>query len=241
MVSGDSLWIQKLTIYTYDRPAKNDWMKGLPDTIGIGAVNIPGTHDAAAINPSWHTFYACHHATIKQQIEGGVRLLDIRLKVKKSWWNTYWFATCHGDMGTNEYEPFLNVMKTCKEFIDAHPKEFLVISLKVDDWNGYEGEKNSILKELVSVLSPYPVYKQGTTAMIPKVSEVRGKFIFLNRITEDTRFGIPVFWSDATEGEVANATLDIYVQDKYTGLKKRRIRPHWSRTPFLKRRGMRWY
>jgi len=58
------------------------WMTVLPDDTPISELNIPGAHNAAAINKKRRTRWACQDHSISDQLNKGIRLLDIRLKPK---------------------------------------------------------------------------------------------------------------------------------------------------------------
>ncbi|MCW4113463.1 hypothetical protein NPA31_000630 [Aurantimonas sp. MSK8Z-1] len=204
----------------------NNWMQGLPDATPLSEINIPGSHDAAAINTTVHTPYACHRFSITQQLQGGVRLLDVRLKVKKEN-GVYVFATCHGDIGgssgLNEYQSFPSLLDECRSFLTANTGETVLMSLKVDDWSTYRSDSQNVLSALSSLLGRYPTL---ASASIPTLGASRGKMVLLNRITSDLAFGFPMSWPDSTEGDYATQSpyrqFPLYVQDKYNGL------PYWG-------------
>jgi hypothetical protein len=195
------------------------------DNLLISEMSIAGTHDAAAINASMHTPYACHYKTITEQLYGGIRLLDVRIKVKQSQ-NSYEFATCHGDIGSslglNEYQSLQSLLDECDKFLKTYPSEFIVMTLKIDDWGGHKDDANTVFNALNSVL--HKAQNRYCSNTVPKVSEVRGKIVFLSRLDlgEHTRFGMPITWTDNTAGEAVKPNdyrkCELYVQDKYKGL-----------------------
>ncbi len=208
-------------LHTTDTQASN-WLQAIEDSRSIGKLNLPGTHDSAAINTTISTPYACHRFSITDQLNGGVRLLDVRLKVLKSS-GVYSFVTCHGDLGSssgiNEYQSFTSLMDECKAFLASNASEMVVMSLKVDDWNGYSGDATSVLNTLASVLSAYPVTSSST---LQTLGSVRSMIVLLNRINDSLSLGVPVGWSDNTSGSAAHAnanrSFSVYVQDQYKGL-----------------------
>ena len=191
-----------------------DWLERVPDATLIGDINLPGTHDAAAINSSISTPYACHNVSISKQLEYGIRILDVRLKVKKSG-SSYRFVTCHGDIGFNEYQPFPSLMDECKAFLQANAKETIVMSLKVDDWNEQGGNKDAVYTALQNLLSRYPTVVPGS---MPTLGSVRGKIVLLNRINNSMSLGVPISWQNNTSGSMADSRYPIYVQDQYEDL-----------------------
>lgn len=201
---------------------EKNWLSRISDSTIISEINIPGTHDSAAINTTIKTPYACHRYSITDQLEGDVRLLDVRLKIKKNGSN-YEFVTCHGDFGSfsgvNEYQSFSSLMDECKQFLLRNNTEMILMSLKVDDWNGLSGEKLQILNALASLLATYPTISSQD---LPSLGSIRGNIFLFNRISSDLKLGTPISWSDNTTGSWAygspNRLYKIYVQDQYKDL-----------------------
>ncbi|WES31672.1 PI-PLC domain-containing protein [Varunaivibrio sulfuroxidans] len=200
-----------------------NWMSKLPDATLLGAINIPGSHDSAAINTSRHTPYACHNRSITDQLEFGIRLLDIRLQVVKNDDNTYTFNTCHGPIGStggfNTYQTFSSLMDECKTFLTTNDKETILALLRVDDWYNVPKNDPGAYTALQADLAAYPVVHPKA---MPTLGGVRGKIVLYNGMNGTTGLGIPLSWEDGTEGKNANSSDDrsyeVYVQDKYDGL-----------------------
>src|ERR1700743_2632973 len=101
------------------------WMTALSDNIPISELNIPGAHNAAAINTTRTTRWACQRDPITEQLNSGIRLLDIRVKPKPRK-DDFELKTCHGRLGllgANEFQPFGEVAKECIDFLKENPGE----------------------------------------------------------------------------------------------------------------------
>lgn len=201
------------------------WMENLDDDLLIGNVNLPGTHDSAAINRWIHTPYACQNKTITEQLQGGIRLLDARIKIKKSG-GSLAPVMCHGKFKLpyfldNEYQSFMSFRDECFNFLKKNPSEFLVVSWKVDDWNGFEKdeEKKEVYSYLDAMLG-YRSYPYINSNM--KVRDARGKMLVLNRLTEGSHFGPFWKWNDNTEEEdiTPGGKYKAFVQDRYNNNKE---------------------
>ncbi|MFI0348013.1 MAG: hypothetical protein ACH346_04475 [Chthoniobacterales bacterium] len=188
-----------------------NWMAALPDNVLLRDINLPGTHDSAAISGYFSTwlwlhpefipvplearvareFFDRHDKSITQQLEGGIRLLDVRLQINKNDVG-YYFVTCHGDKGSgvgyNEYQYFDDksleirgrsltqypaLMNEVKTFLTSHPSESIVMILSVDDWTD-QGRDSSAKRAAMVALSTrlsdttskyeYPFYKDAPSS-----------------------------------------------------------------------------
>lgn len=226
-VGAGELFIKRLAVQKYIDPSVlSDWMGELPDSIRLEDINIPGTHDSAAINTYTHTVYACHYATITEQLNGGIRCLDVRIKVKEQNEQIV-FVTCHGAIGgqttLNEFQSLRSLLDECAGFLRAHSTETIVMSLKIDDWRVAELKQYQAMDELRFILEAYPT--KSNYQRLGTLGEARGKIVLLNRINEDIRLGAPMFWTQNTKKEYAQDTWDspvlkhryfkILVQDKF--------------------------
>jgi hypothetical protein len=220
-ISPESNYNPGMSISAITPSSNADWMRNLPDTIPISEINIPGSHDAAAINRLMTTPYACQNYSITDQLKYGIRLLDVRLQISQNG-STFLFMTCHGALGSgvgmNTYQSFPSLLDECKAFLDNHRGEVVLMSLKVDDWSNTT-TKPSALTALDALLRNYPTIMQPS---IPNLGSVRGKIFLFNRIDDTLRFGTPISWSNNTNGSYAqsssNRSYNVYVQDRYEGL-----------------------
>jgi Phosphatidylinositol-specific phospholipase C, X domain len=223
-------------------------MSVLPDDLPISEINIPGSHNAAAINTSRPTRWACQAHSITEQLEKGIRLLDIRLKPKKqrgpstsqpdpAQWD---FITCHGHLGlfgANEFQPFDDVLNECKDFLDANPKETIIMTIQIDDWRKTRpNNRPHILQTLQTRIAALPlltgpsIRTLGESPSLPTLGESRGRIYLINRINDDPALGVPIKIPDNTPGgiisPVAARNYEVYVQDQYKRLNKRHPETH---------------
>lgn len=108
-----------------------DWMSAVPDTTGLAALSIPGTHDTLAIEPgisaaAYETQqdYGISAATLAAQLNSGIRAIDIRVRIVNS--GTA-FAIHHTD--TYEDANFDDVLTKASAFLAAHPGETILMDL----------------------------------------------------------------------------------------------------------------
>lgn len=204
---------------------ETDWMAEVNGTTLLSAINLPGSHDAAAIRISAikKSFYACHDHSITEQLGHGIRILDIRIKIKLEG-GVFTFVTCHGEFGSsiglNEYQTLTSVFDECKSFLESHPTEAIVMSLKLEDTTGIGSvEIRTALNSLRILVNNYPIMR---SADVPTLDQVRGKIYLINRINRTSSFGTPIDWPDNTDGiEIAaqpNRNFSVFLQDNYKSL-----------------------
>ena len=102
------------------------WMSKLDDALTLNELSIPATHDSGATISFMGVSGQCQKTTIKEQLDMGVRLLDIRLRLVDNELNVV-----HGIV--DQKLTFASVLDDVTSFIDTNPSEFLIVSIKEDD------------------------------------------------------------------------------------------------------------
>jgi hypothetical protein len=202
---------------------QSNWLTRLRDDILIGDINLPGSHDAAAINRSMTTPYACQNLSITRQLQCGIRILDVRLQASLDK-NLFTFMTCHGTIGStvgaNVYQSFTSLMDECRQFLVANGGETIVMILTIEDWSNITERtvKDQAIAALEHLVARYPITSPRS---MPTLGALRGKILLYNRIHNHPDLGVPIDWDDNTEGSYAKNALArqyrIYVQDKFQG------------------------
>jgi len=206
------------------------WLSALPDDVPISDINLPGSHNAAAINTQRPTRWACQRHSITEQLQRGIRLLDIRLKPKRRQ-NTYDLLTCHGHLGpfgANEFQTLESLMQECTAFLKSSPSETIIMTIQIDDWRRTPTKAYAqILESLKTKLSRLPLLR---TPKIPTLKDCRGRIFLINRINDDPALGVPITIPDNTPGTMLRPTAqrqyEVYVQDQYKRLNKRNPGAH---------------
>lgn len=211
------------------------WMTALPDDIPISELSILGTHNSAAINTIRPTLWTCQCHSITEQLNRGIRLLDIRLKPKPRNRSTrqtnapvipendFEFKTCHGRLGlprANEFQSFVEVQKECIDFLKENPGETIIMTIRIDDWRSIRPVQHPlILQKLRDVVGRLPLL---TVPHLPTLGECRGRVYLINRINDDPVLGVPLEIPDNTPGATLAPTIgrhyQVYVQDQYKAL-----------------------
>ena len=196
----------------------SDWMSVIRDETKLTEITMPGTHDSCARkfhneDPFGVTsgISKCQNLTISEQLNAGVRFLDVRCEVDAS---SHSVKTVHGSTdcwnGDNYY--YLDFcFQDVYNFLAAHPSETVLISIKEDDGDvGVPHFTNAIYEYIHGYRSQDNFYFYGTDynyndhwylgKSVPTLEDVRGKCVLFNRFDQfiGTESGNGV-WVDENE------------------------------------------
>lgn len=179
------------------------WMHELGDGWPLSALSVPGTHNS----PTCHVALPsvrCQAVGIREQLDNGVRFLDLRVSASKGDGNDH-LALVHSvfpvSLGGNRY--LASLLDELYAFLDDNPSEALIISLKREgtgrgtdqdlsqhlfkrycgggkggDEKGEEGKEANGHKDDVA-------RRWFTEPRIPSLGEARGKIVLLRRFNND--------------------------------------------------------
>ena len=197
----------------------------ISDTVSLSQLNIAGTHDSATAYVSMENSARCQDKTIAEQLEMGIRLLDIRLTKKgDEFYLVHSLADCYSDMEKTKRLSFGEVLSDCKNFLKDNPAETIIISIKQDRgiinrwffppfYDKYiRGDENSW-------------YLENKT---PTLGECRGKLVLMRRCRvwksfyKTSKGGLNFsFWPDQARRRMTakkvklNKDIMALVQDRY--------------------------
>eukprot|EP01084_Bolivina_argentea_P086859 156962_1 len=168
-----------------------NWMSFIPDTAILQKLNIPGTHESAAmIGGDWAQ---CQVLTITEQLNLGIRAFDLRVSPKKNG-NIWRMHVFHGPLGMksaygDDYpkdgvtQP--DIEKQFIDFLKQHPYECVVIKMKHEQFKLRNGRKNKLTPTLSRIIGKNKDYyynlrgkSTGDHTPIP-MSECRGKIVLI--------------------------------------------------------------
>lgn len=171
-------------IYLAPRRNTSSWMATLPDDRYISELSIPGTHDSVAsrhhyngiVNAAVH----CQDMDLDEQLERGVRFLDIRGRHIN---NT--LCIHHGSVYLNF--TFTEVLDRCSTFLKANPSETIVMRVKKEHTE--EGNTRSYEDTFLDKISNYRHlwYLNNT---VPRLGQARGKIVLLRDFDGNSTLGI---------------------------------------------------
>ena len=206
----------------YESSDLDRWMDKLNDNIPIGALSIPGTHNA----PTCHNAppsVRCQAVSPMEQLQNGVRFFDIRVQVPEPYNpDSDKLVLVHSvfpiSLTGNKY--FRDLYNECRRFLDEHPSETLVMSLKREgSGKGTDEQLSRILKNHYTNPDQW-----WTRPGVPRLGEARGKIVLVRRFNleeplrgewDGTGWGIDgSSWADNTPNAMCPSG-NICVQDFY--------------------------
>jgi len=186
---------------------ETDWMAKLDDARMIAELSIPGTHDAAARFDLTQGLAKCQNLTIADQLAAGVRYFDLRCRHVQDAFLMY-----HG--GVDQNQTFDEVLATMFAFLDAHPHETIIASVKEEatpaqDTRSFEATFDAYVAQAPErwTLAPSP----------PRLGDVRGTLVLLRRFDATALpLGIDATqWADNATFTISDADAHLRIEDNY--------------------------
>lgn len=190
---------------TYDGSDAQDpksWMDHISNNVNLSRLSIPGTHETCATGgTAWHK---CQNNSITDQLNLGVRVLDFRIGDD--------FQMYHSTTGMGIY--FYGAITEVANFLKAHPSEFVMVSIKDENWNGTQADWS---REVGRMMDETGVAYTTDDSRDYTMGELRGKFIILRRYGDfgSTRGISPSSWPNDWYGSVSAGSVTLRIQDAY--------------------------
>ncbi len=156
----------------------NCYLSNFSNDLYISNINLAGSHDSATAFVDFKSLAKCQNLTIKEQLDIGIRLLDVRLCFEKGKFPLiHSVANCYIDCNNKNRLYFEDVFNDCLRFLKLNPFETIVMSVKMD-----RGFRKSHFANMF-----YDAFIKGKERFwylddkIPTLKEVRGKVILMRR------------------------------------------------------------
>jgi 1-phosphatidylinositol phosphodiesterase len=187
------------------------WMEYVDDSASLGDLTIPGTHDSGALYESFSGTAKCQDLTIGEQLDIGVRYLDIRLRHIDDA-----LVVHHGSV--YQHQNFDDVLTQVTDFLATYPSEVVVMEVSE------EYTSSNITRTFEETFNTYAENSAYSSywwrhSYVPTVGDVRGKIVLLRRFSGSfwVSGGIDVTgWEDNAEFTLYDTRdVAINVQDYY--------------------------
>jgi 1-phosphatidylinositol phosphodiesterase len=187
------------------------WMYYVSDSTSLANLTIPGSHDSGALYEPVSGTAICQDLSIRNQLDIGVRYLDIRLR---QYGNA--LLVHHGSV--YQHENFDDVLGQVIGFLQTNPSETVVmeVSSEYTPANNTETYEQTFMRYVNN--TAYSSY-WWRHSYVPQLGQVRGKIVLLRRFTGTFAVsgGIDVTgWQDNAEFTLTDTrAVNIIVQDYY--------------------------
>ncbi len=157
----------------------NCWMKDIDDREQVLGLNIVGTHDCVTRFVQFSHISKCQDKSIAEQLELGIRALDIRVKSSKDR-----LKMVHGAakalLSPNPFSAQMDmedVLTQCYEFLRKNPSETMIFQFKND--SNRENEKcfDNLFRTYIKGFED----KWFLENRSPSMREARGKIVLIRR------------------------------------------------------------
>ncbi len=140
----------------------------LPDSIELRRLTIPGTHDSGArFGGPWTE---CQNTTIAQQLQSGIRFLDVRCRITSGS-----FAIHHGAAFQNMM--FGDVLIACRDFLVERPSETVLMRVKQEYSSESDAAFRAVFDDYLDVRGWRSLFRLDST--LPSLGGARGKVVLL--------------------------------------------------------------
>jgi 1-phosphatidylinositol phosphodiesterase len=155
-----------------DHPVGSNWMAKLPNQLLLSQINIPGTHDSCAHNCS--LFAKCQTLSLSDQLNAGVRFLDVRCRHVNDEFHLYHSSFSLGaDFDAGAIEP-------CVKFLRANESE-TILMLVSPEYTAVNNRKefDDVFLEYIEASREYWYLDDD---QMPSLGKTRGKIVLLRRL-----------------------------------------------------------
>lgn len=184
------------------------WMESIKDDTEISRLSMPGSHDSGTFklrDPIKQVWAMTQDRSFEDQFSYGVRFFDIRVRAT----NNSQLVLHHGAVYL--YVTLWEFLNSATEFLKANPSETIIMSLKTE-YGAMPGVTKSVEQIFRDTYYNYGRFYKGNS-IAPKLADVRGKIVLLNRMSSGINFsGIPyTHWAD-------NANTHSWLGDRYLNI-----------------------
>lgn len=160
----------------------SNWMSRMKDSTRVSQMSIPGTHDTMAHKADLlgRDIARTQSMSLSQQLESGIRFIDIRAKYK----NTY-FQIHHGDANTGYNLD--DVLTTTKTFLQNHPTETVFMRFQQENSSANDTQMANLFRQYHNKYkqifwNPY----ESENSSNPQMKELRGKIVLISDVLSIT-------------------------------------------------------
>jgi 1-phosphatidylinositol phosphodiesterase len=165
---------------------ESNWMSALSDGTRLSQLTLPGTHDTGTYGISTalrYTDYRAQSLSLANQLQAGIRAIDIRLEDDNCGNNAKCLEVTHSSTTTGVWfniggkDQSANVMPTLQTFLTQHPNETVVMNVQDEakHTTNFAAQVDTVLHKYSSI-----VY-WGGQGPNPPLWAIRGKVVVITQ------------------------------------------------------------
>ncbi len=161
------------------------WMSKLHDAVPLSALGIPGTHNSPTHYMALPSV-RCQAVSVREQLDNGVRFLDIRVSCPEESLNDTDLALVHSafPISLSGSKWFHDLLAVVYVFLDANPSETVLMSVKREGTG--KGTDQLLSKYLAQRYFAGDAERRWyTEPRVPSLGEARGKIVLVRRFNLD--------------------------------------------------------
>ena len=216
-----------------------NWMVRVNPNALVYTLDLLGTHDSSTYKADNNSAWQCQRANITTQLNWGVRVLDIRLKMNEKVDSKRNFRSLLTAHGSHTYEPFDDILNYCMNFLNAHPGETIIMMIKdegspkVSSGPNFNDSFEWYLKAccnrygFANVDDKFPDTSNGKLCRI-SMEQARGKILLFSRYGDGGAIARSqqTMWADnsSSANGLTGSSSPARISDNYKALSAAKIR-----------------
>lgn len=188
---------------------RSSWMIHLKDERYMSGLSLPGTHDTMSFYGG--DIVACQTASLKTQLESGIRVLDIRCCEENGK-----FVIYHGPV--YQKATFDKVLDTINMFLLYHPAETVYMRIQQEHSSSDSFEETFRTKYFEPRKNLFWNPMESSTPQDPPLRETRGRIVVLQKFGKKYQFGVK--WNTLNVQDKYNLKTNWDLYDKWLAVKK---------------------
>ncbi|MFF0746879.1 phosphatidylinositol-specific phospholipase C [Streptomyces sp. NPDC004111] len=145
-----------------------NWMAGIDSARPLRTLTVPGTHDSGARFGGW--WVECQNTTIAQQLNAGIRFLDIRCRAFEGSFTIH-HAAFYQRLN------FDDVLTACRDFLAAQPSETVLMRVKQEYSEVSDAEFGGLFADYLDRRGWRSLFLIADA--LPPLGQARGKVVLL--------------------------------------------------------------
>lgn len=189
------------------------WMDSIRDDTEISRLSIPGSHNSATFklqDPIKQVWAMTQDRDFEDQFNYGIRFFDIRVRAVED----DQLVLQHGIVFL--YTSLWEFINSANDFLKKNPSETIIMSIKTE-YESMPRVTKSVEEIFRDTYYDRTDYFYKGDSYFPKLSEVRGKIVVMNRMSNKIKFsGVPYIpWGDNRNFSGKIGDKYMHVQDQY--------------------------